>query len=193
MRTFLSIGLMLGLLCIPVRSQTKYIIRERGSLISASRMIALSQIGYQETRGENRGEPFKSYLSSVGLSEGNPYCGAGQYYCYQTASRETGTPIRYIPRSGWAYSFWLVGVRYGTKSKYVPRVDDFIIWKSPTTSRGHVERIIRVRSMGWVETIAFNSSRNGIGGVYRKTRNIYHHIGILSIKGLTGVVADENR
>lgn len=66
---------------------------EREAVMAA----AASQIGTVEKTGRNDG-PVEKYLTSVGLSKGDPYCAAFVYWC----GREALGSRNPFPRSGWS-------------------------------------------------------------------------------------------
>lgn len=53
--------------------------------------IAKTQLGVTEQPG-NKGPKIKEYLASVGLSEGNSWCAAFVYWCFNQAARSLNTP-----------------------------------------------------------------------------------------------------
>ena len=168
---------------------------ERGTpveLISKSKEIMLNEVGKKET-GKNRGIADK-YNKVLGLPLGSPYCQSGQYWTYWKAAKELGYSTSDIPmpRSGMANATYDYIRRRGLKTAYKAKVNDFIIWKSPTSYSGHIERIISVGRAGWVKTVGFNTSSgrrgsqwNG-GGVWIRNRNIRHPLLIRKIRGLAG-------
>jgi hypothetical protein len=162
-------------------------------LIEHSKEIMLGEVGKIET-GHNRGIADK-YNKALGLPLGSPYCQSGQYWCYWVACQKLHYTYRLIPmpRSGMANATYDFIKKNGTKTRYIPRVHDFIVWKSPRNYTGHIERIIVVGRAGWVKTVGFNTSsgrkgsqRDG-GGVWIRNRNIYNPLGSRRIRGLAGV------
>jgi hypothetical protein len=171
-------------------SQQKYVVREAGNVIELSEGYAISQVGKVE-QGNNRGSHIRAYLKLFGLPEGNPYCAAGQYWCYYEASKELKLSLNELPRTALAYNVYRAAVRRGRAYAYVADRHDFIIWKSPHNTSGHIERVIRADSKGWVLTIGFNSGNSGREGIWLKRRNIYHPLQHLRILGLVGVQPNE--
>lgn len=149
-------------------------------------MVLFSQIGVKEATGNNDGLQVERYLASVGLKKGNPYCQAGQYWCFL----QVGKPP--IPKSGLAISSFQYAKKLKEKVSYNPSIDDLLIYNKPKTINGHIERIIGVGKAGWVYTVGFNTSsgnsgnqRDG-GGVYKRQRNLFHFLGRMQILGLVG-------
>lgn len=167
-------------------SNTKYVLKCDKYLLYESRKVLIKQVGVKEATGNNDGIQVERYLASVGLKKGNPYCQAGQYYCFL----QVGKPP--IPKSGLAISSFNYARTFNNKVAFVPSIDDLLIWNKPNTIFGHIERIVEVGSKGWVYTVGFNTAsgskgnqRDG-GGVYRRKRNIYYPLGRSLIKGLVG-------
>lgn len=165
---------------------TKYVLPYDKYLLVQSRKVLISQIGVTEATGKNDGLQVERYLASVGLPKGNPYCQAGQYWCFM----QVGKPP--IPKSALAISSFQYAKKLNDKAAYSPSQDDLIIWNKPKTVFGHIERIIEVGKAGWVSTVGFNTSsgakgnqRDG-GGVYKRKRNLYHFLGRMQILGLVG-------
>jgi hypothetical protein len=163
------------------------------NLLSESYNCMIAQLGVLETAGHNDGPKIKEYLASVGLREGNPYCAAGQYYCFRLPCVTYGWSFSLIPipRTGHANTMYNYAMKHGHRSKYIARVHDLIVWKYPNSGNGHIERIISVLKSGWVETVGFNTSgrignqRDG-NGVFKKYRNILHPIARMQVRGLIG-------
>lgn len=161
-------------------------------LLLKSREILISQVGTLEKTKRNDGEIIDEYLKSVGLKKGNPYCAAGQFYCFFKGVEILGLDISEIPikRTGLASEIFNHSRKFGKKTAFKPEIDDLIIWRKGKTPFGHIERIISVSKKGWVRTVGFNTSKI-IGsklyeGVFVKRRNIYHRLTGMTIRGLTG-------
>lgn len=172
-------------------SQVKYELKCNKELLLKSRDICISQVGIKEATGHNDGERVESYLASVGLSKGNPYCAAGQYWCFSEAAKLLSFCNCMIPiyRTGSTYLMFNKAKQVGKKVSYKPQKNDLLFWILTTT--GHVERIDSVLKGGWVKTIGFNTS-SGTGnqrdgeGVYLRKRNIYHILSRMKVRGLIG-------
>ena len=52
---------------------------------------ASSQIGVEEATGKNDGPQVESYLASVGLKKGNPYCAAFLAWCLKKCNQKAAT------------------------------------------------------------------------------------------------------
>jgi hypothetical protein len=169
-------------------SQLKYEIECRNDLLQYSQIIGMQQVGTIELGNRNDGSVAK-YLKSVGLSEGNPYCAAGQYYIFYEACKHLKLPQSQIPipRTGLANAMYSYAKQQGNKVKYEAKLHDLLVWRKAKTSFGHIERIIEVNSKGNVTTLAFNvMGTNGKEGVFTKKRNIYHPLQRLKVRGLIG-------
>ena len=156
-------------------------------LVLSARQIAEQQVGVKE-KGKNRGEKIKEYLASVDLKEGNPYCYAGIYYCFEQASRRTNLPNPLL-KTGLVLRFWNFARKNGKKVKFEVKENELLIWNRKNTVQGHIGLVRKVGRKGWVETIEFNTSshnpREG-DGVHRKWRSVYHPLGFLYLKGIVG-------
>lgn len=153
-------------------------------LLTTSERYGLSQIGVMEEKN-NRGEVGK-YLASVGLGEGYPYCAAGVYWSFSKAADELGMPTSSIPIKPTA-----VANEVYNHTKRVGRLvnrdiarHDLIVWKSKNHWSGHIERVLRTKRKGIVETIGFNVKTNGGEGVGVKTRFVNHPLGRLMMRGV---------
>ena len=172
-------------------AQSKYILNCQYLLIESSHKICLNEIGTLELTNNNDGDVEK-YLSIFGLKSGSPYCAAGQYYCFLEGAKKNNIDINSIPiiKTALAQSIFNNAKKCGKKSKYAAKKHDLIVWKRGNSSKGHIERVHKVLSNGWVITIGFNTSKivNGkkLEGVFLQKRNIEHPLGRLQIKGLVG-------
>lgn len=168
------------LFAVAVAAQpVRVMVYSNADLWERSLAVAVSQVGVRERTGRNDGPQVESYLRSVGLGKGHPYCQAAQYWAFQTAAKELQLPMTSIPilRTGSTQRAFDHAVATGKRSVLIPLVGDLITWRASSGYKGHVERIIEVRSGGWVRTIAFNTSagkqgsqRDG-GGVHIRYRN----------------------
>ncbi len=162
------------------------------TLLLKSREVMMNQIGTIEKTNRNDGKAIKQYLESVGLTEGYPYCAAGQYFCFVKATELLSMDKKLIPikRTGLALEIFHHSKKFGERSYCKPVIDDLIIWRKGNSAFGHIERIISVMPKGWVKTVAFNTTKTienkKIEGVFVKKRNLYHRLYGIAIKGLTG-------
>jgi hypothetical protein len=193
MKNILKI-LLLFLFIIPCNSFTRYEVTCNKQLLQASQDSLYAQIGYIEKTNKNDGKQIEKYLKSVNLTKGNPYCAAGQYWCFSSACHDLGLSSSVIPiyKTGSTVKMFNIVKKKGLKSNIKVRKNDLIFWVLPNGINGHVERIIKVKKAGWIETIGFNTSsgiigdqRNG-GGVYKRNRNLYHILGRMKVRGLIG-------
>lgn len=184
------------LLVIPNLSfaRAKYLLPCSPILLEESRTVLFEQIGTLEKTNRNDGKKIRLYLKSIGLNEGNPYCLAGQYYCFWESARRLKFDLASIPlpRTGLATRLINYSKQVGKIGKFLPNVDDIIVWQKGKTPFGHVERIVRIGPKGWVETIGFNTRRYDrtrkrfVEGVFRWHRNLFAPLGHLSIIGIVG-------
>ncbi|MCW5885035.1 MAG: hypothetical protein KIT33_08705 [Candidatus Kapabacteria bacterium] len=148
----------------------------------------MGEIGIVESRS-NKGIVEK-YLQSVGLPAGNPYCAAGQYYCFVKATKILNLSNKEIPipKTGLSRKILSYAKMNGKNVPNNPKRHDLIIWRMRGSSwRGHIERVIETGKAGWVKTVGFNVRlESGEEGVAIKRRNIYHLIGRLEVAGLVG-------
>jgi hypothetical protein len=178
----------------------RYELNCKKDILSTSNRILISQIGVIEKTNNNDGEVEK-YLKSVDLSKGNPYCAAGQYWCFLQAVINLNLPkvqnlrkVEYadipIPKTGLANAVFNYAKINGNKTKYNPQIHDLIVWRKTGTPFGHIERIIITGKAGWVETVGFNTEYKigniRIEGVFKKKRNVYYALGRLVIRGIVG-------
>lgn len=181
--------IIIFLLSTELIAGSKYVVFCDGNLLRRSEEIALEQVGTIEKTGKNDGYVVK-YLNSVGLNEGAPYCAAGQYYCFLKAAEDLKFNIKKIPikRTGVANAIFEDAVKSGKKSKFIASRHDLLIWRKRRSWSGHIERVIEVKSAGWVVTIGFNTlSQDGTKqGVFIKKRNIFHFVSRMPVRGLIG-------
>lgn len=158
---------------------------------------AISQIGIKEIGGNNRGNEIYKYQKSVGIRQGDPYCYAGQYWSF-TVARRSGELIP-LARTGLASAAFnyckknSVPKNEMTSQNIKPQKGDIVFWKYSNSVFGHVERIIEVKSAGWITTVAFNvlgskqqgSVRDG-GEVGKKNRNYAYPLGRMGLLGFIG-------
>lgn len=186
--------LFLFLTMLPSRALMKYLLPCSSILLRESRNVLFEQIGILERTNRNDGERVELYLKTIGLKKGNPYCLAGQYYCFWESARRLQLTLDSIPlpKTGLATRLFYYSKKFGKKSRVVANIDDIIIWRKGRTPFGHVERIVRVGSKGWLETIGFNTRRYDrtrrqyIEGVFRWRRNLFAPLGNLYVLGFVG-------
>lgn len=181
---------ILFLIAMNLHGQTRFVVPCNKALLEKSRVILVSQIGVTEKTGHNDGEVEK-YLKAVGLSKGNPYCAAFQFWCFDSARKALRFSTESIPvkQTGLANGLFNQAKQDGTQSIYRAFLDDLIIWKQQKSSKGHVGRIIEIRANGWVVTVEGNTGganqREG-DGVHKKLRNIKHPLSKMLVRGLVG-------
>ena len=201
----IAVALLLQLALVPVmlsvsRSQAKYCIVCDSRLLESSMDSCRLQVGVVEETGRNDGRQIEQYLASVGLGAGNPYCYAGQYWCFAVAAKALSLASSEIPikKTGLASEAFFAAKKTGKRIKLFLAKYDLIVWRKGKTVFGHVERIVSVGKGGWVITVGFNTSGSVNGsqmkgeGVYQKKRNIYHLLGRMPLRGLIGFIAINN-
>lgn len=151
-------------------------------LLHFSREIAYQQVGISN----NDTMIITKYLASVGLNYPNPYCAAGQYYCFREAARMIGRKIFCLPSTGSAQIMFHKSKANGLITKYLAEIDDLIFWRYPNSWKGHVERVIVTGSAGWVITIGFNTKKGNFRGVNILKRNIYYPLYRMQVLGIIG-------
>jgi hypothetical protein len=183
---------LLIILSLSATAQVKTVLPVNISLLEASLESALSQVGVCESTGQNDGEMIENYLSSVNLKKGNPYCAAGQYWCFFVAAKALGFGIDCIPikATGLANDMMNESIKKGKKTAFQPQKHDLLVWRKGKTIFGHIERVFQVDRGGWVNTIGFNTAKKigntSIEGVFIKRRNIFHSLSRMTVRGLIG-------
>jgi hypothetical protein len=169
-----------------------YLINCNIDLLLKSREVLQEQVGTKEATGANDGEVEK-YLKSIGLSKGQPYCAAGQYWVFLEACKRLDISAKNVPikKTGLALNIYNDVKDRGTKVMYVPGVDALLVWVKANGINGHVERITKVLNQsGDVETVGFNTSNGKKGsqregdGVFIRQRNIFEPLGTMVVKGM---------
>ncbi len=189
-RVYRSVVILLLISLTQLSAQTKYCLPCREDILRASLDSAVSQVGTVEKTNRNDGDVEK-YLSIFNLNKGNPYCAAGQYWCFFTACIDLKLSTKEIPivKSALANTIYQKAKTRGRKIKYRAELNDLIVWRIPKNKHGHIERIYKKLSRIWVLTIAFNvKSKSGREGVFIKKRNILSPLGRLRIRGLIGFI-----
>lgn len=177
---------------VVIQANQRYNLKLDSQIVSLSRKIAISQIGVTENKGFNRSTQIDIYNKTVGVPMGSSYCAAGQYYCYEIASKDLNKKNP-LPKTAVANNMLNIMKNKAIKTNFKPEIDDFIFWKYPNSWKGHVERIIEVKDGGWIRTIAFNVSfgkdlsNDGQDGVAYKLRNIFHPLAKMRVSGIMGV------
>lgn len=170
-------------------SQKRYELNCRKDLVAVSLDSAFCQVGIKEKRNKNDGDVEK-YLRIFGLRGGNPYCAAGQYWCFFRAAMDLGISQKEIPllKSALAFAMFEDARNRGVRTGYKAETNDLIFWRRKNSARGHVERIFNIGKFGVVVTIGFNTVNKVTGeeGVFVQRRNIYQPLGRFVIRGLVG-------
>lgn len=143
---FITVLFLIGNIAV---AQKKYVLRCDKSLLNQSQQVALSQVGTIEKTNRNDGT-VKKYLVAFGLSAGNPYCAAGQYYCFMEAANQLKLTSKAVPivKSALAQSVYNAATKQGKLADYSPQPHDLIIWRKGKTNKGHIERIYKVGKNG---------------------------------------------
>ena len=161
----------MGILCfatvgrywLPERPLLSIDRQQRKNLLS----IARQQIGVREKSGHNDGEKVESYLASVGLKKGQPWCAAFISWVFKQGGYTK-------PCTAWSPALFNPIV----KTHLVKPANVFGIWFPKLKRVGHVGLVERQEG-SWIISIEGNTniagSREG-DGVYRRRRlakNIY--------------------
>lgn len=190
-RLYCSILILVALNYTQSLSFDKYLLQCNKDLLELSTLVGLSEVNTLELTNKNDGEVVK-YLIAVGLNKGNPYCAAGQYWCFWQACKIMKLDYSNIPipKTGLASSIYNYAKAKGDRADAKAQKNDLIIWKKKNSIFGHIERIIEVKGAGWVKTLAFNVS-GAVGrkeGVFIKQRNLYHLLSRMRVHGLVGFI-----
>jgi len=176
-------------------ARERYVIKCNDTLLIASRVVLISQIGIKELTNRNDGIQVNKYQASCGLLQGKngrkgaAYCNAFQVWCFITGAYYLDMPDSYIPipKQGLANGTFNYAKRTGKKTSYAPRIDDLLVWNKTNTPNGHIERIIKILPAGWVYTVGGNTGdTGGNDGVNKKKRNLYHPLSAMVVRGLVG-------
>lgn len=171
------------LVCLFTAAFVKYEVICEENLKKLSYDIACSQIGILEDKN-NTGEVEK-YLISVGLNKGYPYCMAGQYWSFDSASKKLNL-INPLLKTGSSTQQFNYLKNKGKKLNFNLEKYDLVFWRENNSWKGHAERVMEVGNAGFIKTIGFNVKNNNKEGVFIKTRNIFHLIGRLKFIGAIG-------
>lgn len=133
--------------------------------------IASSFVGLREKTGNNDGPLVEAFLASVGLSKGDPWCAAFNYYCYQKAGES-----KRVPRSGWSPD-WVNGAQWKQGKGIDPKPGDtFGIYfesKGRVAHTGMIEKwsdsVLTIEGNTGATGSIGEADRNG-DGCYRKRR-----------------------
>lgn len=188
MKIFTIITLLIFIL--PLNATRKYELYCDKELLEKSEILLKSQIGVKEAKGKNDGPQVEKYLHSVGLKKGNPYCAAGQYWCFAEAKNYINKPVLIpLPKTGLANAMFDYAERKGKPSDYYANRHDLLVWVKGSSRFGHIERIIDLKNGGWVVTVGFNTSpgnaREG-DGVYVRYRHILNPLSLMIVRGIIG-------
>lgn len=122
--------------------------------------IARKYVGVVE-KGNNAGEPVETFLRSVGLGKGNPWCAAFVYFCL----REAGATFPAV-RSGLARSYRVKESHTAAeilKGTYEVQVGDLLIWGYDRGYSGHIGIVIAVLGPNRFRMIEGNTSCTAAG------------------------------
>lgn len=149
-------------------------------LLNTAVEIAKSQLGVREVGGNNYGPQVKKYLASVGLDQGNPWCMAFAYWCFNEAATQINKANPLI-KTGSTRKQWDDATC--KKIKVVDAIDNpalikpgfiFIYKTSLGSYTGHTGIVTRVENL-YIHTIEGNtdSGQTSEGdGVYEVKRKI---------------------
>lgn len=125
-------------------------------LASKTLEIAGTQDGVQEhPKGSNAGPEVESYLASVGLLKGNPWCMAFVYWCVVGATKAINVPNPLIKTGGVHYQWDHIEASH---KQSIPQVGDIFIMEFGS-GNGHTGLVTAVVA-DQVHTIEGNSNEN---------------------------------
>jgi predicted nuclease of predicted toxin-antitoxin system len=154
----------------------------KGILLAAIN-IAKQNIGVME-QGNNAGEQVEAYLSSVGLSKGNPWCAAFVYWSFERAARSLNTKTP-LPKTGSVLTHWSqtqgkkITAKQAQNDNNLIRAGQIFIIKTGKGT-GHTGIIERIDG-NLLTTIEGNSNNNGSRegvGVFRLQKRTIKSINI---------------
>ena len=150
---------------------------------------AKSNIGVQEEGEDNHGKYVATYLHSVGLEEGQPWCAAFAYFRYRSASDHTSIPLpKGFPKSVYVpdYVAWAKKNKRwipvdAAKSTIAGRPDPgdlLCFWFTDKDRHAHIGIVVDEADARGCWTVEGNTNdgdpttveRNG-GGVYKRRRD----------------------
>ncbi len=144
---------------------------------------AEANVGVHEMGSENRGRYVETYLRSVGLEAGEPWCAAFVYYRLKEAAIELKISLPAgFPRSGYCpdYERWAREKGVWLPASAAPKRGDLCVFYIPNEGRvAHMGIVVRPYILGFFRTVEGNTGpRGAIGevnregdGVYRKLRS----------------------
>ena len=139
-------------------------------LVDQVRRAYTSQIGVRERTGHNDGLMVETYLRSVGLGKGNPWCAAFVHYCLERG----GVPNSingYSPTAfNTAHKIWFARKRI----KDLQAGDVFCLYFPSLKRIAHTGFYDRTINNSIYETVEGNTNEEGSregDGVYRKKRS----------------------
>lgn len=141
-----------------------------------------SQLGVTEATGHNDGPAVETYLASVGLSKGYPWCMAFVYWCAKQAAAKLGL-VNPLKQTGGVLDEWQSG--RGTHITVPEEGSIFIMHESEGYHTGIVTGVF---ADGLLHTIEGNTNNNGSRegtSVLRKTRYVKDMVGFIRLNDKT--------
>lgn len=185
LQTFIT-ALTLLITNLNLYSQIRYELPELRSSAYLRIELAKAEIGVTE---ENNPIRVREYQKTVCIPADAAWCSAFQYFISKEANKQL-KQINQYPKSGLANYIYNYARRKGTKTIYIAKQGDYIVWKVANQIYGHVGLVTKV-NQSTVETIEGNTGSATIrtgGMVAKKTRSITNPIGRLKVQGLVGFV-----
>ena len=157
---------------------------DSGAIARRAALDALANVGVTEEGGNNSGKYVESYLASVGLDAGNPWCAAFVRFRFEKAAVALGKVLpKSFPDSGYCpdYSAWAknrgfyLPVSSDESRDDVQPGDLALFWFANKKRHAHIGIVTEVHPWG-VWTVEGNTSddsgvnRDG-DGVYKKRRD----------------------
>ena len=132
--------------------------------------LALAEVGVKEIGGNNRGARVETYLSSVGLAAGQPWCSAFLAYIFETAAARLKLRNPY-PMTGSSQAVWRRAEPVCRDS--MPSLGAVYVLSHSATS-GHVGIVTALDADGVITEVSGNTF-DGKGG--RAGDSVAVHVG----------------
>jgi len=181
---YLILILLFTLLSTNLYAGAKYSIHADSVVVHLEKIILLEQVGVHEATGRNDGKEVESYLKSVGLTKGNPWCMSLLYWCYEQAATILHK-LNPLLRTGLANAEYSYAMQKGEIEPFIPEETDLIVWKETNSNSGHIEETIEVIGINTILTIGGNASGySNYDGVAIHVRHISSPLGRMNVRGL---------
>lgn len=151
-----------------------------GPIAKRAAADALANIGVTEEGGNNRGKYVETYLHSVGLDAGDPWCAAFVRYRFEQAAKALGVALpSNFPDSGYCpdYQSWARGrglwIPISSDAARSPQVGDLALFYFAGKGRvAHIGIVVEAHEWG-VWTVEGNTGPEAGTGVNRDGDGVY--------------------